>query len=170
MSPDVLDALVRALRRAPIADAVEIEPCLGTAAEVEGLLPHRPPFLLVDAVTGLDRAGRAVLGRYHVDPADPVFIGHFPGHPVYPGVLQVEAVSQLGLCGLALLSPSPEGPVQVRALKVHHALFLAEVAPGATLDLRARLVGDDSLTATVAGQVYAGGVLCSVTVMEAYFV
>ena len=66
-----------------------------------GLLPHRPPFRFVDAVDELVDGPR-VVARYRVTGDEPFLAGHFPGNPVFPGVLQLEALAQAG--GIALLS------------------------------------------------------------------
>jgi 3-hydroxyacyl-[acyl-carrier-protein] dehydratase len=66
-----------------------------------GLLPHRPPFRFVDAVDELVD-GQRIVARYRVTGEEPFLAGHFPGNPVFPGVLQLEALAQAG--GIALLS------------------------------------------------------------------
>ncbi len=65
------------------------------------LLPHRPPFRFVDAVDDLAE-GERVVARYRVTGDEPFLAGHFPGNPVFPGVIQVEALAQAG--AIALLS------------------------------------------------------------------
>ena len=62
---------------------------------IESLIPHRPPFLLVDEIVELD-PGTRVVGRREVRPDDWWFSGHFPERPVMPGVLTIEAIAQAG--------------------------------------------------------------------------
>jgi len=66
-----------------------------------GLLPHRPPFRFVDAVDEL-QAGESISARYRVTGDEPFLAGHFPGNPIFPGVIQLEALAQAG--GIAVLA------------------------------------------------------------------
>jgi 3-hydroxymyristoyl/3-hydroxydecanoyl-(acyl carrier protein) dehydratase len=135
------------------------------------MLQHRHPFLFVDHLTEVDFELAAVSGERTIDPADPLFTGHFPGEPLYPGVLQLETMGQYGLCLLHMLRDSSEAaPAPVRALKIHHALFLREVRPGDRLKVLGKLVESDDYTAVCAGQIFRGGEICSFAVMEVYFV
>jgi len=130
------------------------------------LIPHREPFLLLDAVTGLDLEKRTIEGGRRIRADDPVLAGHFPGNPIYPGVLQVKAMGQLAAC---LLGASSH-PREVRAVRIHQAVFFEPVLPGDGLTLYASVIEDDGLTATVAGQVFRDQTLCSLAVQEVYFV
>ncbi len=139
---------------------------------IEALIPHRDPFLLVDRIDAVDHAGGTIAGRRWLDPGDPLFRGHFPADPIYPGALQVEAIGQLGLCLFALQrgAGGSSGSGGVRALKIHHAAFLAPVRPGADLVLLARALDADDTTAVCAGQVLVGDAICCHAIMEVYFV
>jgi 3-hydroxyacyl-[acyl-carrier-protein] dehydratase len=96
------------------------------------IIPHREPFLLIDEVTELEPGVRAA-GAYHVDPEAWYLAGHFPGNPIMPGVLQVEALAQLGsICGLS--HPDFAGRLALFA-GIDDARFKRIVRPGDTLDM-----------------------------------
>ena len=105
------------------------------SAEIERLLPHRYPFLLVDRVVEFQKDKR-VLAYKNVTCNEPFFTGHFPGHPVMPGVLVVEALAQAGGL-LTQLSRDPgAGDGQTFYLvKVDNARFSRMVVPGDRLEL-----------------------------------
>lgn len=139
------------------------------------LIPHREPFLLIDAVTGLDLAAGTIRGERVVSPDDPVFKGHFPGYPVYPGALEIEMTGQLGLCLVYFLTsgttdpPSGAKNLNLRATKVLGAFYLDEVRPGDTVTLYAKKIEDDGMTAVMVGQTVVGGRICAVTAGEVLF-
>lgn len=68
---------------------------LYNVVDIQNILPHRYPFLLVDRITKLD-AGEYIEGYKNVSISEPVFQGHFPGHPIYPGVMIIEGMAQAG--------------------------------------------------------------------------
>lgn len=171
-----LTSLTRSARRRPIWVPEERHRFSVDRRGVEKLLRHRDPFLFVDEITELDLEGPCIRGRRRIDPEDPIFAGHFPGHPVYPGVLQVEMTGQLGICLLSFLTQgsadrSREGQsLDVRGFKVHTAEFLAPVAPGSELTLVSKALVWDELTAICAGQTLCGETVCSWAVWEVYLV
>ena len=107
--------------------------------EIERLLPHRYPFLLVDRVVEFEKDKR-VLAYKNVSCNEPFFTGHFPGHPVMPGVLVVEALAQAGgLLTQLSRHPAEIGKDTFYLVKVDNARFSRMVVPGDRLELEVEL-------------------------------
>jgi 3-hydroxyacyl-[acyl-carrier-protein] dehydratase len=104
---------------------------------IEQLIPHRPPFLLVDEIVELE-PGRRVVGRREVRADDWWFAGHFPGRPVMPGVLTVEAIAQAGAVAV-LAAESNRGKTPFFA-GIDDCRFKRIVEPGDVLTLECEFV------------------------------
>jgi 3-hydroxyacyl-[acyl-carrier-protein] dehydratase len=130
-------------------------------AQIEEILPHRDPFLLIDRVTELEPGEYAVAEKDILATAD-VFRGHFPGHPVFPGVLQLEALAQTG--AVAVLSqPEAKGKIILFA-RADEVRFRRAVVPGDTLRLEMRLTRSRGPIGKGEGKAYVGSeVVCSGT-------
>jgi len=96
------------------------------------LLPHREPFVFVDEITDL-QPGRSATARYTLPADAPFLAGHFPGRPIMPGVLIVEALAQTG--ALAVLSEDESRSKLALFAGIERARFRRPVGPGDTLDL-----------------------------------
>jgi len=104
--------------------------------QIQKILPHRPPFLLIDKIISMD--GTSVVGMKNVTMNEAFFVGHFPDEPVMPGVLQVEAMAQVG--GILVLNtvPDPENYLTY-FLKIDQVRFKKKVVPGDTILFRCTL-------------------------------
>lgn len=128
--------------------------------EIQKILPHRYPFLLVDKITEIEKGKKAV-GIKNVTVNEPFFQGHFPGNPIMPGVLIVESLAQVGAVMLLSL-PENKGKLGVFT-GINSMKFRRQVVPGDMLLLEAELVtyrhgmGKANVKATVDGAVAAAG-------------
>ena len=108
-----------------------------TAKEIMEIIPHRHPFMLIDTIEELEPGERA-LGRKCVSFNEPYFAGHFPGNPVMPGVLIVEALAQVGAVAM-LGQPEWKGKTAYFA-GIDHAKFKQKVLPGDVLTLETEII------------------------------
>jgi UDP-3-O-[3-hydroxymyristoyl] N-acetylglucosamine deacetylase/3-hydroxyacyl-[acyl-carrier-protein] dehydratase len=108
---------------------LEKEP-LYTTVDIEKMLPHRYPFLMVDKI--LEIQEESIIGVKNITMNEPIFTGHFPGNPVFPGVLQIEAMAQVG--GIFALSKVDEPHLySTYFMKINNVKFKQKVVPGDTV-------------------------------------
>jgi 3-hydroxyacyl-[acyl-carrier-protein] dehydratase len=140
---------------------IRLETPLGRA-EIEAILPHREPFLLIDEVVELEPGAR-VVARKSVRADEWYLQGHFPGRPIMPGVLIVEAMAQTG--AVAVLSEEENRGRLALFAGIDDVRFKRLVQPGDVLDLTCELervrgpIGKGRATAKVDGELAARGTL-----------
>ncbi len=124
---------------------------------IKKILPHRYPFLLVDKITDF-KMDESVVGVKNVTTNEPFFEGHFPGQPVMPGVLIIEAMAQTG--GILLLNGVENpGDKLVFFMSINNAKFRKPVVPGDQLVFELKMVNRKSKICVMAGKAFVDGVL-----------
>jgi 3-hydroxyacyl-[acyl-carrier-protein] dehydratase len=122
--------------------------------EIEAILPHRYPFLLIDRVIEMERKKRIVAIK-NVTANEPHFAGHFPGYPIMPGVLMVEAIAQAG--GALLLTEIPDRGNKLMVFTgIERAKFRKPVTPGDQLRVEVDVIAWRSTAVKMQGHVYVG--------------
>jgi 3-hydroxyacyl-[acyl-carrier-protein] dehydratase len=126
---------------------------------IETLIPHRPPFLWIDRVEELEPGVRCVAVKF-VDPANPIFAGHFPANPILPGVLLIETVAQTA--GVMLGSAMPRAVAGSRGgvallAAVNRFKFLKPVTPGQELRIETKKLTEAGQLAYIGGTVWVDG-------------
>ena len=105
--------------------------------DIQKILPHRPPMLLVDRIIELEPF-KSATGIKNITMIEPQFVGHFPGHPIMPGVLILEAMAQVG--GVAMLYPEEHRGKIAMFGGMEHVKFKRQVVPGDQLVTKAEIV------------------------------
>jgi UDP-3-O-[3-hydroxymyristoyl] N-acetylglucosamine deacetylase/3-hydroxyacyl-[acyl-carrier-protein] dehydratase len=124
---------------------------------IKKILPHRYPFLLIDKITDF-KIDESVVGVKNVTANEPFFEGHFPGQPVMPGVLIIEAMAQTG--GIMLLNGVENpGDKLVFFMSINNAKFRKPVVPGDQLVFDLKMVNRKSKICTMSGKAYVDGQL-----------
>ena len=125
-------------------------------AEILRILPHRYPFLLIDRVVELDEDKRIVALK-NVTINEPFFQGHFPGAPVMPGVLTIEAMAQAGaVLGLLHTSPEDVKNALVYFMGIDEARFRRPIVPGDQLRIVVTVLRRKAIVWKMKGEVWVG--------------
>ncbi len=117
--------------------------------DIVEVLPHRYPFLLIDRVTEIDDETGLIKGYKNITSNEDLFNGHFPGNPVFPGVLMIEALAQLG--AFFYLKDLPPESRMAYFAGIDKARFKRVVIPGDRLDLECQLIRERSGIAIMEG-------------------
>ena len=112
------------------------QPPVFTLQQIEKTLPHRYPFLLLDKI--IELTDKHIVGIKNVTFNEPFFVGHFPGNPVMPGVLQIEALAQTG--GILAINALSPGQYDTYFIKIDNCKFKLKVVPGDTMILKMELL------------------------------
>ena len=128
---------------------------------IRSLIPHRYPFLLVDRIVDLDIEAKRIVGVKNVTVNEPFFQGHFPGQPIMPGVLIIEALAQAGGV-LTQLSLGRDAQSKLfYMVKVDNARFSRQVVPGDVLELHMTVKRGGGKIWKFLGQAMVEGQLCA---------
>jgi 3-hydroxyacyl-[acyl-carrier-protein] dehydratase len=141
-------------------------------AVIERILPYRQPMLLLDTITHVDLHQVGLRAQRRIDPQDPVFGGHLPGHPIYPAALLLEVVVQAARC-LLYFHRAGAPTVGARQLEwsedrlvVHWACFPSTVYPGDGVIVLVKLLAAEAGAYRFAGQVLRNDDVCAAVVIE----
>lgn len=141
--------------------------------EIQKIIPHRYPFLLLDRVTEL-KPGESLIGYKNVSIAEPIFEGHFPGHPIYPGVMILEGMAQAGgiLAFKSMGDMTEEEAAQkvVYFMSIDKAKFRNPVTPGDRLEYRVSVIKNKGAIWMLKGLAYVDDVLVSEAELKAMIV
>ena len=140
--------------------------------QIQEILPHRYPMLLVDRITDME-VKKSIKGFKNISISEPAFQGHFPGHPIYPGVLILEGMAQCG--GVLALKSSDLTDEQMKNkviyfMSIDNAKFRTPVKPGDRLDYELEVVRMKSSLMTLIGKAYVDGKLSAEAELKAMIV
>ena len=130
---------------------------------IEALLPHRDPFLWVSRILECE-PGVSVVAELDVDPDLPLFQGHFPGYPVLPGVIIMEALAQAASC--CLLAQEDKACSLGFFAGIDKAKFREQVRPGDTIRLEANITRNSSRMCVAEVKAYKGDKLCAQAIQK----
>jgi len=135
--------------------------------QIQEMLPHRYPFLLVDRITDV-KNGEYVEGYLNISITNSVFQGHFPGHPIYPGVLIIEGMAQTGaILPFTVMSREELSEKVVYFMSIDKAKFRKPVLPGDKLVYKVSTIKHRGKIWQLKGEAYVDGELVSEAELKA---
>lgn len=140
--------------------------------EIQQILPHRYPFLLVDRVTDLTK-NESIISYKNVSISEPVFQGHFPDHPIYPGVMILEGMAQAGgILAFQSMDMTKEEAAQkvVYFMSIDKAKFRAPVKPGDKLEYRISVIKNKGSIWMLKGEAFVDDKMVSEAELKAMIV
>ena len=140
--------------------------------EIQEIIPHRYPFLLLDRVTDVVQ-NESLIGYKNVTIGDNVFQGHFPGHPIYPGVMILEGMAQAGgILAFKSMDMTKEEAAKkvVYFMSIDKAKFRARVKPGDKLEYRINVIKQKGAIWMLDGKAYVDDTLVSQAELKAMIV
>lgn len=140
--------------------------------EIQEIIPHRYPFLLVDRITEVVK-NESLIGYKNVSISEPVFQGHFPGHPIYPGVMILEGMAQAGgILAFQSMEMTKEEAAQkvVYFMSIDKAKFRAPVKPGDKLEYRISVIKNKGAIWMLKGEAFVDDKMVSETELKAMIV
>ena len=140
--------------------------------QIQEILPHRYPMLLVDRITDMELK-KSIKGFKNVSISESAFQGHFPGHPIYPGVLILEGMAQCG--GVLALKSSELTDEEMKNkviyfMSIDKAKFRTPVRPGDRLDYELEVIKMKSSLMVLKGQAFIDGKVCAEAEFKAMIV
>ncbi len=141
--------------------------------EIQKIIPHRYPFLLLDRVTEI-KENESLVGFKNVTIGDNVFQGHFPGHPIYPGVMILEGMAQAGgilaFKSMGDMTEEEAANKVVYFMSIDKAKFRSPVKPGDRLEYRISVIKNRGQIWVLDGKAFVDGVLVSEAELKAMIV
>ena len=140
--------------------------------EIQEILPHRYPFLLVDKVTNMNE-GEDIIAYKNISISEPVFQGHFPGHPIYPGVMILEGMAQAG--GILAFKSAGLSQEEMKEkvmyfMSIDGAKFRVPVKPGDRLEYRIKVLKNRKNLVVLGGEAYVDDTLVAQAELKAMIV
>jgi 3-hydroxyacyl-[acyl-carrier-protein] dehydratase len=140
--------------------------------EIQKILPHRYPFLLVDRVTSMTES-KDIVAYKNVSISEPVFQGHFPGHPIYPGVMILEGMAQAG--GILAFKSGGLTEAEIKEkvmyfMSIDGAKFRHPVRPGDKLEYKIEIIKQRKTLLVLDGKAYVGDTLVAQAELKAMIV